>query len=123
MAADRSTDDDYTWGGMGDALLKISDPDIWAEFDAWKRATRQEIRVSWHPGHPERRKCRDKSDWDVRDHAIFSADIYAEQGHKMRPARMELVEWTNKPEWSLQWRGSAERETWFCSQECTRAAE
>ncbi len=105
LAADKSTEDDYEWGGMGDALLVISDPDIWAEFDAWKRATRQEIRVSWHPGHPERRKRRDKSDWDEMDQAIFDADLYAEHGHQLRNPRAELVQWGNKPEWSLCWRG------------------
>jgi hypothetical protein len=90
---------------MGDASLRISDADIWAEFDAWKRFTRQKLTVSWHPGHPEKRKSPDQTDWNWKDHAIFSADIYAEQGHKMRATRQELVKWGNKPDWTLHWRG------------------
>jgi hypothetical protein len=68
------------------------------------------VEVVWHPGHPEKRKRCDKSDWSLADHAIFLADVLAEGVHRMErdPSSREPTEWSHTPAWRLYWRGSVQ---------------
>jgi hypothetical protein len=66
------------------------------------------VRVTWHPGHPEKRKVRNGSDWNARDRAIFLADGLAEVMHRTpgpAPSRSP-TEWSHKPPWRVFWRGT-----------------
>ena len=89
--------------------MTIENSDIWTEFTAWRDAHREtgaRVTVSWHPGHPERRKCSLKSDWDRADHAIFLADVVAEAMHTLPTPTRTPTQWSHKSPWTLHWRGT-----------------
>ena len=95
--------------------IAIQDSDIWTEFAAWrtKHSRLGTVEVVWHPGHPEVRKRRDRSNWDTHDHAIFTADAIAGDMHKLpqsptsphSPSRAP-TEWSHSPTWQLYYRGA-----------------
>jgi hypothetical protein len=88
--------------------LKVENSDVWTEFVAWRdehRRTGATVEVLWHPGHPEKRKRADMSDWNGADHAIFLADAIAETMHNLPTAPREVTAWSHSPAWTLSWRG------------------
>ena len=68
--------------------LSMSDPDMWVEVNRVKDRHGGHVRVKWQPGHPEKRKARDGSGWDMHDRAVFTADEIAEDAHKVRQPRV-----------------------------------
>ena len=82
--------------------LSMSDPDIWVEVNRVKDRHGGHVRVKWHPGHPEKRKARDGSDWDMHDRAVFRADEIAEDAHKVRQPREASK--LGKGQWRVLWR-------------------
>ena len=80
-----SSDDTAPDVVLRDAMT-IENSGIWAKFITWRdlhRSSGSTVTVSWHPGHPERRKCSFKSDWCRLDHAIYRADLIAEDMHAL----------------------------------------
>lgn len=91
--------------------LGIENSDVWTEFAAWRdrhRALGRKLEVKWHPGHPERRKGRDKTAWNRHDFAIYMADKVADDMHRLpTPSRLP-TEWSHKQQWRLVWRGTVQ---------------
>ena len=89
--------------------MTIENSDIWSEFTSWRdlhRNSGSTVTVSWHPGHPERRKCSYKSDWCRADHAIFRADLVAEDMHALPTPPRTPTQWSHGQAWKLCWRGT-----------------
>jgi hypothetical protein len=91
--------------------LATENSDIWTEFAAWRDAhcaSGSRVTITWHPGHPEKRKSRDKQGWDRMDHAIFLADEIAETMHTLPTAPRTPTAWSHHPPWTLRWRGTVQ---------------
>jgi hypothetical protein len=103
-------DEDLPEQVLRDAMT-IENSDIWTEFVSWRdevRRTGARVRVVWHPGHPERRKAADRSDWNQDDHAIFLADEIADAMHSIPEQPRQPTQWSHQPAWNLQWRGTTQ---------------
>jgi ribonuclease HI len=103
-------DDDMPEQVLRDAMT-IENSDIWTEFVSWRdeiRRTGARVRVVWHPGHPERRKAADRSDWSQDDHAIFLVDEIADAMHSIPERPRQPTQWSHQPAWNLQWRGTTQ---------------
>jgi hypothetical protein len=91
--------------------MQVENSDVWTEYVAWRdahRATGSRVTVSWHPGHPERRKSSTGTDWNRIDHAIFLADEIAEQMHSLPTPSRTPTHWSHRPAWTLSWRGTVQ---------------
>jgi hypothetical protein len=93
-----------------DQAYDLSNLDMWSELSAWTRhlhARHQNLKVTWHPGHPERpsRKGPDRSTWGLLDEAIFAADALADDVREVC-AHTPTPCWSNPPQWRLLWRSS-----------------
>jgi len=84
----------------------VENSDIWTEFVAWRdrhTSTGARVKVSWHPGHPERRATR--CDWGIEDRAVYLADQLAEAAHDSLTASREPTRWSHQATWRVFWRG------------------
>ena len=82
--------------------LSMSDPDIWVEVNRVKDRHKGQVRVKWHPGHPEKRKARDGSVWDMHDRAVYRADEIVEDAHGVRQPKGASK--LRKGRWKVLWR-------------------